>query len=177
MEVVRCYERIHDKTIKDFHFKPGDLVLVRNTTVEKSLNTKMSPRYLGPMVVVWRTKGGSYLCCEMNGAMFHSKIAQFRVVPYLARKRLDLSEKILDLIDLNKESLEDLVAEQEEPDKFAGKDLQFHRVKLRPDWQEIDPDELSDEFEESEVSEEEKDQEPTPVYDTKSPRRSRRARK
>src|SRR5258708_32852400 len=106
----------------------------------------MGVRYIGKMGVVRRTKGGSYLCCEMNGAMFHGKIWQFRVVPYMARAHLDLSEDILGRIDLSKEVLDDLVAEGDEPDEYYGKDMQFHRVNLRPDWQEMDPDELSEEY-------------------------------
>src|SRR5271156_6475535 len=35
------FEKEHAHTIKDFNFKPGDLVLVRNTAIEKSLNRKM----------------------------------------------------------------------------------------------------------------------------------------
>jgi hypothetical protein len=176
LAAVRRYETIHEHTIKDFNFQPGDLVLVRNTTVEKSLNTKMAIRYLGPMVVVRRTKGGSYLCCEMNGAMFHGKIAQFRVVPYMARAHLDLSEDILSRIDLSKEVLDDLVAEGDKPDEYYGKDMQFHRVNLRPDWQELDPDELSEEY----ISDEDEPDyamEPEVVYDEENPRRSSRNQK
>lgn len=128
------------------------------------------------MVVVRRTKGGSYLCCEMNGAMFHGKIAQFRVVPYMARAHLDLSEDILSRIDLSKEVLDDLVAEGDKPDEYYGKDMQFHRVNLRPDWQELDPDELSEEY----ISDEDEPDyamEPEVVYDEENPRRSSRNQK
>ncbi len=157
-------------------FEPGDLVLVRNTTVEKSLNTKMAIRYNGPMVVVRRTKGGSYLCCEMNGAMMHGKIAQFRVVPYLALTKIDLPERITELIDLSIETLEDLAAAEDEEDEYLGKDMQFHRIRLRPDWNDVDPDELSDEYVEDEEPEEEMDIEDV-VYDEDNPRRSRRLNK
>ena len=174
LAAVRRYEKVHEHTIKDYHFEPGDLVLVRNTKVEKSLDTKMATRYLGPMIIVRRTKGGSYLCCEMNGAMMHGKIAQFRVIPYLARKRIDLAENILDLIDLSKETLEDLAAAEDEKDEYLGKDMQFHKIRLRPDWQEVDPAELSEEYEDA-VTEDEVI-EPTPVYDKENPRRSKRAR-
>jgi len=46
------YEREYGHTIKVYDFKPGALVLVQNTAVEMSLDKKMKPRYLGPMVVV-----------------------------------------------------------------------------------------------------------------------------
>ncbi|KAF8146209.1 hypothetical protein K438DRAFT_1990961 [Mycena galopus ATCC 62051] len=109
--------------------------------------------------------------------MFHGKIAQFRVVLYMARKSLDLQRMILDLIDLNKEKLEELAKTDGEDDKFLGKDLQFHRTsRLVPDWHEMDADELSTQFKSTEYSEEEKDIEPTPVHDEANPRRSKRTR-
>ena len=46
------YERDNRHTIKDLAFKRGDLVLVRNTEIELSLDKKMKPRYNGPMIVV-----------------------------------------------------------------------------------------------------------------------------
>jgi hypothetical protein len=49
---VEEYALANKSTIKDWDFKQGDLVLMRNTSVESSLNKKMKPRYLGPMVVV-----------------------------------------------------------------------------------------------------------------------------
>ena len=131
-KAVRRYEEENKDTIKDYNFEPGDLVLVRNTTVEKSLNTKMETRYMGPMVVVRRTVGGSYLCCELDGAMFQGKIAQFRVIPFEQRKKINLPEGILKLIDLSKEALDKLAAEGFEDDEYLGKDMQFHRIRIRP---------------------------------------------
>src|ERR1700761_6873201 len=75
------YERIHAATIEDYKFEPGDLVIIRNTRIEKSLNKKAKLRYLGPLIVVRRTDGGSYLLCEMNGAMWPSRVVAFRVLP------------------------------------------------------------------------------------------------
>ena len=131
-KAVRRYEQENEHTIKDYDFKPGDLVLVRNTTVEKSLNNKMEIRYMGPMVVVRRTKGGSYLCCEMDGAMFHGKIGQFRVIPFAQRSEIELPEGILALIDLSKEVLDELAEDDAEDDEYLGKDMQFHKIRIRP---------------------------------------------
>jgi hypothetical protein len=37
------FERQHRNTINDYNFKLGDLVLIRNTAIEKALNRKMRP--------------------------------------------------------------------------------------------------------------------------------------
>jgi Integrase zinc binding domain/RNase H-like domain found in reverse transcriptase len=86
------FERDHMATIRDFDFKKGDLVLVRNTAIEKSLNRKMRSRYIGPLVIVSRNKGGAYIICELNGSVFDRPIATFRVIPYFARKSITLPD-------------------------------------------------------------------------------------
>ncbi|CDO77997.1 hypothetical protein BN946_scf184723.g4 [Trametes cinnabarina] len=52
IEAAKKFERDHAATIRDFDFKPGSLVLMWHTQIEKSLNRKMRPRYTGPLVVV-----------------------------------------------------------------------------------------------------------------------------
>ena len=46
-------------TIHDHDFVKGSLVLVRNSRVEKELNRKTKARYLGPMVEIHQTAGGT----------------------------------------------------------------------------------------------------------------------
>ena len=46
------YEKENWHTIKDLNFQPGDLVLIQNTEVESSLDKKMKPGYMGPMIVI-----------------------------------------------------------------------------------------------------------------------------
>jgi len=103
------FEKEHANTIKDFDFKLGSLVLVRNTAIEKALNRKMRPRYLGPLIVISRNKGGAYIIAELDGSVFDRPIAAFRVIPYFARAKLALPplDKLLDISRLRLRELED----------------------------------------------------------------------
>jgi hypothetical protein len=100
------YEEDYKAVIKDYSFKPGDLVMIRNTAIEKSLDKKMKPRYNGPMIVVAQGKNGAYIVAEMTGAVLHQKIARFRVVPYFARTKIALPEGIMAIIDADKSIIE-----------------------------------------------------------------------
>src|SRR5882762_7134687 len=119
------FEREHDSTISDFNFKRGDLVLVRNTAIEKALNRKMRACYIGPLVVISRNKGGAYIICELDGSVFDRPIATYRVIPYLARRSLTLPNlddfiniprKRID--EMEEDALEDLEDSPEEPDGY-----------------------------------------------------------
>ena len=116
------FEKEHSATIQNFDFRAGDLVLVRNTAIEKALNRKMRPRYLGPLVVVARNKGGAYILCELDGTLLHSPTAAFRVVPYFARNHLDIPdlEKHLDVSVARLRELEaSSAADPDEMDKVT----------------------------------------------------------
>src|SRR5271155_1504061 len=113
------FEKEHAHTIRDFDFKLGDLVLVRNTAIEKALNRKMRARYLGPLIVISRNRGGAYIIAELDGSIFDRPIAAFRVIPYFARTKLELP--LLDkLLDISQERLHEMendhVADPDEED-------------------------------------------------------------
>jgi len=109
------FEREHSATIRDFDFKCGDLVLVRNTAIEKSLNRKMRARYLGPLVVVSRNRGGAYIISELNGSVFDRPVAAFRVIPYFARTKITIPD-LSDFIDISTERLRDMERTQSNGD-------------------------------------------------------------
>lgn len=93
---ARRFERDHGNVIKDFQFQRGALVLARNTAIEKALNRKMRPRYVGPLVVIAKNKGGAYLLCELDGSVLDRPVAAFRLIPYFARRAIPLPEDALD---------------------------------------------------------------------------------
>lgn len=145
------YEEEHRATIKDYNFAPGSLVLVRNTQIEDNLDRKMYPRYLGPMIVIRRNKGGAYILCEMNGAVWQEKVGAFRVVPYFARRKIELPADIHKLIDISEKTLkalEDSTVSGERPD-YKGKDLLFDKVRLRdPTDSDSDPEDSDNDSDE-----------------------------
>jgi hypothetical protein len=126
---VEEYAEKYKHVIKDYCFDPGDIVLVRNTVDEGSLSGRNRDRWWGPLIVVRRTKGGSYIVCEFNGAVWQKKIGQFRVIPYEQRQKLSIGSRIEELIDTSREMLDQLENEPEED--YKGKDLQFNGVRLR----------------------------------------------
>ena len=58
------FECTHAHTIRNFDFKRRHLVLMCNTAIEKSLNRKMRARYLGPLIIVARNRGGAYVLAQ-----------------------------------------------------------------------------------------------------------------
>jgi hypothetical protein len=70
---------------------------MRNTAIEKSLNRKMRARYLGPLIIVGRNKGGAYILAELDGSVLHRPVAAFRVVPYFARRTIEVPDSVWDI--------------------------------------------------------------------------------
>jgi hypothetical protein len=134
-------EKEHSVTIRDFDFKTSALVLVRNTAIEKALNCKMQPRYLGPLVVVSRNKGGAYILCELDRTLLHSPTAAYRVVPYFARNYIDIPD-LEEHLDVSVAHLRELEAssatDPEEPGAVAD-DYGADDAEEEPEEDTLDP--------------------------------------
>ncbi|TDL14356.1 hypothetical protein BD410DRAFT_734231 [Rickenella mellea] len=108
------FEETYRSSLIDFDFAAGALVLVRNSRTAMELNRKSKPRYLGPMVVVRRTQGGSYILAELTGAISKTRYAAFRLLPYHPRTHASipvtsitgLSEEELDMMTHGAEDAE-----------------------------------------------------------------------
>ena len=112
------FEQDHAATIAEYNFKLGDLVLIRNTTIEKSLNRKMHARYLGPVIVISQNKGGAYIVSELNSSVFDCPIAAFRVIPYFTRQHIDIPplDKLIDISAHQLRELKDSTAADPDDD-------------------------------------------------------------
>jgi hypothetical protein len=121
---IRQFERTFENTIRDFDFKLGALVLVRNSSIETDLGRKMKPRYFGPMVVIRRTPNGAYRLAELDGAISKLRFAAFRLVPYHARSRSSIPvTRLIEREELTKIYLdEDNEGTTEDPGDGASSD-------------------------------------------------------
>ena len=98
---VHQFERQYENTIQHPAFKPGDLVLVRNSGSDTEVGNKTKPRYFGPMVVIRRMRNSAYRLAELDSAVSKLHYAAFRIVPYLARSRSSIPvTRVVDCEDL-----------------------------------------------------------------------------
>jgi len=117
IQAATQFEEDYKHTLHDFDFKLGDLVLVRNTAIEKALNRKMRSQYLGPVIVLGQNKGGAYVLSELDGTVFHRPVAAFRIIPYFPRKSINLPP-LDDLLDISRQRLQELKnSEASDPDE------------------------------------------------------------
>ena len=86
----------------------------------------MRARYIGPLIVISRNKGGAYIISELNGSVFDRLIAAFRVIPYFVRQRIDVPplDELIDITsrrlhELEETTLSDL--DEEEEDETANR--------------------------------------------------------
>lgn len=136
MRAARRLEDDHAASIRDFDFKRGSIVLVRNTAIEKALNRKMRPRYLGPYVVLSRNRGGAYIVSELDGAVFDRPIAAFRLLPYLARTTIDLpwldADDYLDISTARLREMEASVSLGDDDEDGEGAEEELGEDRLDP---------------------------------------------
>jgi hypothetical protein len=107
---IRDFEQCFRASIKSYEFEPGALVLVRNSKVEYELSKKTKLCYLGPMIVVRRMKGGSYMLAELDGAISKLRFASFRVIPYYLCS--DERMSVTQMTGLDEESIDQLETEE-----------------------------------------------------------------
>lgn len=118
------FEREHSTTIRNFNFKPGALVLIQNTAIEKLLNRKMRPRYNGTVVIVSRNCGGVYIICKLDSTLAQSPVAAFHVLPYFAHDHIDIPniEENIDITVARLREMEDLAEKGNGSDNLAQQD-------------------------------------------------------
>ena len=100
-------------------YVPGDLVLVHNSRVEKELNRKTKPRYLGPFQVNRITQAGTYVLEELDGTISRRGVAAFRLIPYITRNSQEftqLAEGINSLDNKHPELSRDNHGSEDEPE-------------------------------------------------------------
>jgi hypothetical protein len=118
---IKKFEQRYRASIKDYAFPTGTLVLVCNSKFEYELSRKTKPRYLGPMVVLRRTQGGSYILAELDGAVSKLRYVAFHLIPYYPRSKERVS--VTSITGLDDEALDSLVEEE----------------AIEPDDEELDP--------------------------------------
>src|SRR6266567_8397549 len=80
------FEQRFIKRISQDEYKPGELVLVRNSGIELSHNRKHQPQYLGPYEVDQKASEKSYTLKDLDGTPFQHRIATSRLLPYISRR-------------------------------------------------------------------------------------------
>lgn len=69
-------------------YKPGDLVLVRNSSIEDSLNKKIQQRYFGPYMIfegIGENQRHSYIVQELSRIVLKGLISANRLISYRPR--------------------------------------------------------------------------------------------
>ena len=140
---IEHFKKQYEHTIRDYNFAPGALVLVRNSQIELELNRKSKPRYLGPMVVIRRTRRGAYILAEPTGAISALRYAAFRVIPYHAR--FTLIPNIEDFVAKSKEELDALASnDKDEPERLSDEQRRTNTQKGSDDQEPISEEEEDD---------------------------------
>jgi hypothetical protein len=121
LKAARWFEEHHLRTLKDFDFQRGSLILMCNTQIEKSLNKKMHARYIGPLIVVSCNYGGAYILAKLDGTVLYCPIATFCLLPYFAHKSIPLPPDFIDIDDTCLHEMEhSLVTDGDEEDTYQN---------------------------------------------------------
>jgi len=81
------------------------------------------------MVVVRKSQGGTYILAELDSSVWQNKVAVFRVLPYLSRRKLNFNSEVKELLDASEENLREFATESDRNNHTEGP-----RVKLF-DWE------------------------------------------
>ena len=109
------FEQRFIKRLSRETYKPGELVILRNTPVEMSLDRKSEPRYLGPYEVARRTQKGNYKLKELDGTLLRQTYAAFRILPYISRHHFFMKDNYQENDSESNES-EDTESDRESED-------------------------------------------------------------
>jgi hypothetical protein len=90
LENMHHFALKHPTKIKNYKFTTGNLALVRNTAIEKSLDHKMRPQYLGPYIVISCNASGTYILADLDSTVLKNIIGTFCVIPYHPCKSIPL---------------------------------------------------------------------------------------
>ena len=79
--------------------------MIQNSAIEKSLDRKMYNRWFGPCIVLRQSKGGAYICADLDVTVICERIARDRVIPYMAREKIEIPTKLENWIDISRDAL------------------------------------------------------------------------
>jgi hypothetical protein len=108
---VLNFEKEYEHRIRDWQFEYGDLVLIRDSARKTSLDRKAYNKWFGPCIVLRQTASGAYICAEMSGYVLGERIAREHVIPYFARRKIEVPEKLEDWVDISRDAIRKLEAE------------------------------------------------------------------
>ena len=104
------FKRKNANRICNYDFKSRELVLVLNKQIEPKMDCKCKPHYLGPMVVVQKSRDSTYTLAEVNRIVLCLKFVAFCFILYYPHSRKYL--EIMEFVD--KKDLEDIDGEEGE---------------------------------------------------------------